>query len=186
MPSGASTSWKTRKWSGSESAITPSQSKRTARGGRAGIATLRSDRAARPQPGDRRGVVPELAEDRVGVLAEGVRRQAHHRRSIGELERRAERADAAVLRVLLLEDHVARDQLRVRERLADVVHRAEADVDRRELPHPLVARLAQKCLAKERVHVLALLALGVLQGNEIGTAQMRAQVLPEVGLERAD
>ena len=85
-----------------------------------------------------------------------------------------------------LEHHLPVSHLRVVEHLASARDRAEADVQVGELRHPLRHGLLAERRPEDVEHRVALGAFRELLLDALRQAELRAQVPPEVRLERAD
>ena len=107
--------------------------------------------------------------------------RGHGRRMLVELQRRADLPNDAGGRVHRLDDHPPVPELRIVDRLAEVVDRADAGIRPLEGGKPRIARPAAEDLAPdgERLRI-------ELRRDEIRPGDSRAQSLEELGLERAD
>src|SRR5439155_2919789 len=114
------------------------------------------------------------------VLPEARRRRADRRGRVRQLDRRPRHRARA-----LPHDHAAVPHLRVGERLLERVDRAETDLLLAQLRSPLGERLRAECGAEEAEHLLALLPLVPLYGDEVLAAEMTAEGRPEMLLVRA-
>src|SRR5438445_1950178 len=134
-----------------------------------------------PQPRDLRRPEPEPAQHLLRVLAEAGRRRADRRRRVRELDRRPGHHTVA-----LPHHHPPVPHLRVGERLLERVDRPEADLLLAQLRPPLGERLRAEGGAEEAEHLLALLPLVPLYGDEVLAPEVTAEGRPEMLLVGAD
>src|SRR5882672_10447683 len=152
------------------------------------MVALRSalDYAIGAQPGDlARAQAQHLAQDRVGVLAEHRRRQSMLERRPREAHRARHQRELSRDRMLELDFHAARLDLRLVEHLRDVVDRAVGDARRLQQVDPLVRGLLHEDRLEETRELGAVLHPLAVRGEarivgELGTAGDLAELAVEI------
>ena len=162
----------------------PAPSMSRSRSGRVG-----TEHAGRPQLRDAAGVVAaDRAQDLVGVLA-AQRRAPARQRVAAQAQRRGDLADRAEARVVDLDDVAARLDVRVGERLGDLVDGAVGDAGGGQRPHPLVGRARANRRREDRQqHVAVAVARGevgeALVGEQVAAVEHLAQRAPRTSASR--
>src|SRR5579875_495213 len=159
--------------------------------GRSGMVSS-SDDAARAQIGDRVIAVAELAQDRIGVLAElGGRAQRFGLRRAAHIDRLADDADRAELRVVDRPRHCEMLHLRIGKDLVDRIDRPARHADLVQQRDPVGARAGPRDRRDPLVERLAILR-AQRPGRVIGVVQQLlrprglAEAAPQIGARGGD
>src|SRR5271168_1596573 len=129
--------------------------------------------------------VTELAEDFVGMLAELRRERPDRSRRVRELRRNADLLELPAAVAFDLDDHVAREHLRIARHFIKREHAAGADVALAQNLEPFVARFSPEGLGKDACDLRTLAGI-VFVRNKILAAERATQIGEEPRLDRRD